>query len=167
MLFRSPIDIEIELPNTLYFSAPRMLLRKFESFVTTLNGTIKDSNDPFLKKEKEEIEKDKKEIVFSEDKELKVVTMPKIDKDRIEKVHKKKLMYECTISVDKKTDYMIIEDPTIVSFINSMDNTIILKIFDDEGIEIKPKSIKKFNDSIEIYIDGLLEDTIVLVNIYG
>lgn len=160
-----PIDIEIELPNTLYFSAPRMLLRKFNVKIFDSAFYISDSKDPILVNERKEQYSDPK-TNLDKSGELKVVTMPKVDTSRIEKIHKKELKYDCTISIDNMTDMLIIEDPTIISFLNA-NNETILKIFDEEGLEIVPREIRKFKDSVEIYIDGFIKDTIVLVNIYG
>ncbi len=95
------IDLEIELPNTLYFSAPIPLLRAMD--VKVYEGIIlKDENEPEIIKEKKEQLKDKAfelvrpEKVDNDPKPMKLVTMPKVDTKRIEEVHKKELKYSST-----------------------------------------------------------------------
>lgn len=165
------IDLEIELPNTLYFSAPMPLLRAMD--VKVYEGIIlKDENEPEIIQEKKEQLKDKAfelvrpEKVDNDSKPMKLVTMPKVDTKRIEEVHKKELKYSSTLSISEITDLLIIEDPLIVKYINQT-NKNILKIFDEDGNEILPREVKIFKDSIDIILDGSVEDTILLVSVYG
>lgn len=166
------IDMEIELPGSIYFNAPMPILKQIE--VDIYNDIIVDDDkEPVIIKEKKEQEKDRKHIgqlIRTEDSlstvDNKLVTMPKVDRERIEDVHKKELKYSTTLSISEKTDVLIIDDKNIINHLTNTKNNII-KIFDDEGIEIVPIEVKLFEDSIEVIIDDVVEDTIVLIDIYG
>lgn len=162
------MDIEIDLPSTLYFSAPINLLRKLN--MSFYNGIrIKDENDPIIQEHKKEINKDDKiDLVRSDDgiNENKIVTMPKVDVSRIEEIHNKEKKYSTTVSISELTDLITIDDKTIINYLKDQKGNVI-KIFDENADEIIPTEVRIFDDSIDIMIDGSLEDTIVLVEIYG
>lgn len=162
------LDIEIDLPSTLYFSAPINLLRKLNmSFYEGVR--IKDENDPIIQEHKKEIDKDKKIDLVRRDDNInidKIVTMPKVDVSRIEEVHNKEKKYSTTVSISELTDLITIDDKTIINYLKEQKGNII-KIFDENADEIIPSEVRIFDDSIDIMIDGSLEDTIVLVEIYG
>lgn len=162
------MDIEIDLPSTLYFSAPINLLRKLNmSFYDGIR--IKDENDPIIQEHKKEINKDDKiDLVRSDDgiNENKIVTMPKVDVSRIEEIHNKEKKYSTTVSISELTDLITIDDKTIINYLKDQKGNVI-KIFDENADEIIPTEVRIFDDSIDIMIDGSLEDTIVLVEIYG
>lgn len=162
------MDIEIDLPSTLYFSAPINLLRKLNmSFYDGIR--IKDENDPIIQEHKKEINKDGKiDLVRSDDgiNENKIVTMPKVDVSRIEEIHNKEKKYSTTVSISELTDLITIDDKTIINYLKDQKGNVI-KIFDENADEIIPTEVRIFDDSIDIMIDGSLEDTIVLVEIYG
>lgn len=162
------MDIEIDLPSTLYFSAPINLLRKLN--MSFYNGIrIKDENDPIIQEHKKEINKDDKiDLVRSDDgiNVNKIVTMPKVDVSRIEEIHNKEKKYSTTISISELTDLITIDDKTIINYLRDQKGNVI-KIFDENADEIIPTEVRIFDDSIDIMIDGSLEDTIVLVEIYG
>lgn len=160
------IDIEIELPGSLYFSAPMPLLRKM-NFHFYDSVIFDDKDDPIIKNEQKEIEKDKKLLNYISDEEtISVVTMPKIDVERIKNIHKKELRYETTLSISERSDLLIIEDPSILTMFKNSPETFI-KIFDADGLDIVAKNIKFYDDCIELTIDGYIEDTIVLIQIYN
>lgn len=162
------MDIEIDLPSTLYFSAPINLLRKLN--MSFYNGIrIKDENDPIIQEYKKEIDKDDKiDLVRSDDgiNVDKIVTMPKVDVSRIEEIHNKEKKYSTTVSISELTDLITIDDKTIINYLKDQKGNVI-KIFDENADEIIPTEVRIFDDSIDIMIDGSLEDTIVLVEIYG
>lgn len=162
------MDIEIDLPSTLYFSAPINLLRKLNmSFYDGIR--IKDENDPIIQEHKKEINKDDKiDLVRSDDgiNVNKIVTMPKVDVSRIEEIHNKEKKYSTTVSISELTDLITIDDKTIINYLKDQKGNVI-KIFDENADEIIPTEVRIFDDSIDIMIDGSLEDTIVLVEIYG
>lgn len=163
------IDVEIDLPSTLYFSAPINLLRKLNiSFHN--NIIIKDENDPILINLDKEIDKDKKvDLVRSEDGGIKfdkIVTMPKVDRNRIEDIHNKELKYSTTLAISDLTDIITIDDKNIINYLKENSGNI-LKLFDENADELIPKEVRIFEDSIDIIIDGSMEDTIILVEIYG
>lgn len=158
------VDLEIELPNTIYINTPSFLLRDVS--VHTYEGVIlKDSNDPEISKENKEVDKDKK-IPISPD-TPKLVTMPKIDNKRIEEVHKKDLQYTGTISISNLTDTFTIEDKIIIKYLSDKDKEYILKIFDEDGKEVIPRKVSKYDDGIDITLDMYVEETILVINIYG
>lgn len=162
------MDIEIDLPSTLYFSAPINLLRKLN--MSFYNGIrIKDENDPIIQEYKKEIDKDDKIDLVRSDDDInvdKIVTMPKVDVSRIEEIHNKEKKYSTTVSISELTDLITIDDKTIINYLKDQKGNVI-KIFDENADEIIPTEVRIFDDSIDIMIDGSLEDTIVLVEIYG
>ena len=126
---------------------------------------LKDSKDPKIVNEKKEASKDRK-VSLSED-APKLVTMPKIDNKRIEEIHKKELRYTGTISISSLTDIFTIEDKIIHKYLLSKDQEFILKIFDENGDEIVPKKVNFYEDTIDVILDMYVEETILVINIYG
>ena len=93
--------------------------------------------------------------------------MPKIDNKRIEEVHKKDLQYTGTISISNLTDTFTIEDKIIIKYLSDKDKEYILKIFDEDGKEVIPRKVSKYDDGIDITLDMYVEETILVINIYG
>lgn len=158
------IDLEIELPNTIYINTPSFLLRDVSVHLYN-DINLKDSKDPKIANEKKEASKDRK-VSLSED-APKLVTMPKIDNKRIEEIHKKELRYTGTISISSLTDIFTIEDKIIHKYLLSKDQEFILKIFDENGDEIVPKKVNFYEDTIDVILDMYVEETILVINIYG
>lgn len=168
------VDIEIELPNALYFTAPFYLLKKFN--VKYFDGIIfDDKDDPIIQKEIKEQNKDLSHgvsVLKNDQNDNILVTMPKIDEERIAKIHKKELKYEASLIIENPSEVLIIEDKNILSFIKenmkSDDPELyILKIFDEDGMELIPKNFELFEDCIRISIEEIIADTVCTLQIYG
>lgn len=161
------LDIEIELPTALYFSTPSYLLREINVKIYD-NIILSDKNEEILNLESEERKKD---IIKALDNRKvknkeKIVTMPKIEEERIKDIHKKELKYTSTLSIERPTDILVIEDPIIINYIKTKGG-IVIKIFDDDGNEIPVANIKEYDKCIDVKVDTILDDTIIIIKIYG
>lgn len=164
-----PLEIEIELPTVLYFQAPVYLVRDVDVNVSVVNKTLTDEFNV-------RVDKEEKSVIIYDEKKLEpvknhVVTMPKVNDKVIKEKTKKTVKYETTISIDDLTDVISISDEMINRYMKlneeGKEQKFILKIYDEDGIELLPLRIDILDTGIDIFIDGTVQETIVLIKIYG